>query len=107
MSDKIWKVEVSDEYLTFKQVDKPLDFDKKRIEHKNEEFGGTYCGNRGFYDTQFSLVRNLKWRDEYYHSGKYESIGPWRRANGYAYAWEPSVFYDYDGKLYTTHINFR
>lgn len=110
MSDKIWEVEVSDEYLTFKEVDKPLDFTEKATEHDYKEFGGTYCGNRGYDDKQFKLARRLK-AENFYHSGYRDDCGnfslrKWREAYGYGYAWSPSTFYDYNGGLYCYGCNF-
>ena len=106
----IWKVDVSDEFLTFKEVEKPLDFDEKATEHDYEEFGGTYCGNRGYGDKEFKLVRALK--SEYFYESNYKdewgnfSLRRWREAYGYGYAWNPNTFYDYKGNLYCGGCNF-
>jgi len=113
----IWRVDVSDEYLTFTVEERPLDFMEKSEALPYEELNGTYCGHRGFEDQTFQLVRRLKasnfysgycgqqtaYPDQYGNFSLYN----WRTAHGYGYAWEPSTFYKYDGKLYTTHINFR
>ena len=112
----IWKVDVSDEFLTFTEVVKPKDFDIKATEHDYEEFGGIYCGNRGFGDKKFKLHRNLK--AENFYSGycgsntKYKdewgnfSLRRWREAYGFGYAWSPNTFYDYNGNLYCGGCNF-
>lgn len=106
----IWKVEVSDEFLTFKEVKRPLHFDEKATEHDYDEFGGTYCGNRAYGAKEFKLVRKLK-ASNFYDSGYKDewgnfSLSKWREAYGYGYAWSPQTFYDYKGKLYCTGCHF-
>lgn len=117
MSDVVWKVDVSDEFLTFTKEDRPVDFIQTAVKQDYSELNGTYCGNRGYDDVQFKLVRRLKASN--FYSGycgsdtKYKdqwgnfSLREWREAFGYGYAWEPSYYYDYNGQLYATHINFR
>lgn len=111
MSDIIWKVDVSDEFLTFSQEDRPLDFLEKAVIQGDLGIDGIYCGNRGYYDTQFKLHRKLKSSDFYESNYKDEwgnfSLRLWRQAYGFGYAWEPGYYYEYKGQLYTTHINFR
>jgi hypothetical protein len=116
MSETIWKVDVSDEFLEFTEVPRPEDFESIAVEHDYDEFGGTYCGNRGFGDKYFKLHRKLKasnfysgycgsitsFKDEW---GNF-SLRRWREAFGFAYAWSPSTFYDYKGQLYTKGCNF-
>jgi hypothetical protein len=112
MNDKIWRVDVSDEYLTFTQEECPSDFEEKAEKQPDSELDGTYCGNRGYDDVQFKLVRRLK-AENFYSSDQNKdmwgnfSLREWRLRFGFAYAWSPSYYYRYDGKLYTTHINFR
>lgn len=113
---EIWQVDVSDEYLEFTQVTTPSDFFQVAEKQPYGELNGTYCGNRSYGDTYFKLIRRLKASNAYSGpSGSntvYKdqwgnfSLKTWREAHGYAYAWEPSSFYKYEGKLYTTHVNF-
>lgn len=107
----IWKVDVDDEHLTFTEVQRPDDFVSKSEFVKDCEHTGTYCGNRAYGDTNFKLVRRLKAELFYDSNFKDEhgnfSLREWRMAFGYAYAWTPASFYNYNGQLYTTHINFR
>ena len=110
MNERIWKVDVSDEFLTFTEVDRPGDFMDVAIERDYKEFGGTYCGNRGFGDTTFKLHRKLK-SENFYNSGYYDewgnfSLRRWREAYGFGYAWSPQMFYDYKGQLYSVGCNF-
>jgi hypothetical protein len=110
MSDTIWKVEVSDEYLTFTECEKPDDFDCVAKEQPYGELNGTYCGHRKFGDTTFKLDRKLKASN--YYNGQYRdkwgnfSLREWRLAFGFPYAWEPCGYHNYHGQLYATHVNF-
>lgn len=106
MNEVIWKVDVSDEFLTFTKKDRPADFLEVAEKQPYGELNGTYCGNRSFESSVFSLHRKIKWNDEDYRSGKYNGAREWRLAHGFAYAWEPSYYYKYNGELYTTHVNF-
>ena len=115
--ESIWRLDVSDEYLTFTKEDKPDDFDIIAIEQPYNDLNGTYCGNRGFDDVQFKLHRNLKlleidyknpeYMDDYNTYGRQFSLRKWRIAHGFAYAWEPSYYYEYKKQIFATHINFR
>lgn len=112
----VWKVTVTDELLTFTKVEKPIDWALEAIEQPYTELNGTYLGNRGFYDVQFSLHRNLKASD--FYSGycgsvtKYKdpygnfSLREWRIAHGFGYAWQPQGYFKYKDQLYTPYINF-
>jgi hypothetical protein len=113
----IWKVTVTDEVLIFNKVEKPSDYDQKATEQPYGELNGTYCGNRGYDDVQFSLIRKLKASN--YYSGYCGSnsaytdqwgnfsLRKWRESFGYAYAWEPSLFFKYNDELYCRGANFR
>lgn len=113
MSEKIWEVEVTDQVLLFTQVDKPKDWDKSAIQQPYNDLNGTYLGRRGFEDTKFYLRRDAKMPD---NSGM--SWRQWRLSMGDSpssdkypyycgYAWEPSYYYKYNGKLYATGAIFH
>lgn len=116
MSEVIWRVDVSDEFLTFTQEPRPEDFFDIAEDYESDELEGTYCGNRGYDDVQFKLVRRLKASN--FYSGycgsdtKYKdkwgnfSLREWRLAHGFVYAWQPQGYYKYKGQLYTKYINF-
>lgn len=98
--NSIWKVEISPDYLTFTKQDVPIDFDESSVKMPYNELNGVYCGHRGIDDTQFQLNRHLKYDGS-------TNLFDWRMLHGYAYAWEPSLFYEYGGSIYATHVNFR
>jgi len=113
----VWRLDVTDTELIFTQVPCPEDWEQKKIELPYNDYNGVFCGHRDYDDVKFSLVRRLK--AENFYSGPSGSntsfkdqwgnfsLLNWRQAHGYGYAWEPSTYYEYEGKMYTTHINFR
>lgn len=114
--ETIWRVDVSDEFLTFTQEPRPENFFEVSEKQEYNELNGVYCGNRGYDDVTFQLVRRLKASNFYsgYCGGDtmYKdqwgnfSLRVWRTAMGYGYAWEPGYFYKLNDRLYTTHVNF-
>lgn len=116
MEETIWKVDVDDEFLTFTKEPRPENFFEVAERQERGELDGTYCGNRGYDDVKFKLVRKLKasnfysgycgsntaYKDQW---GNF-SLRRWREAFGYGYAWEPQGYYKYKGQLYTTGCNF-
>lgn len=112
MNDKIWEVKISNELLEFFQVDKPIDFEDKAIQQPYNEFNGAYLGLRQYEAPYFYLRRDKKMPEnsglsyrEWRLSQKGESMEGYNTCTSYpyshGYAWEPSLFYKYNDKLYS------